>query len=102
MSDLLRVVQGALANVRDHAKAHHVTVTLRYGDREVEVEVRDDGVGFTPGATVPNAQRGFGLNSMRDRVRAHGGEFEVTSTPGQGTVIHARVPAVHAEPVMTG
>lgn len=102
MSDLLRVVQGALANVRDHAKAHHVTVALRYGDREVAVEVRDDGVGFTPGATVPSTQRGFGLNSMRDRVRAHGGEFDVTSAPGRGTVIHARVPVMHTEPVMTG
>lgn len=101
-SDLLRVVQGALANVRDHAKAYHVTVALRYGDREVAVEVRDDGAGFTPGATVTSTQRGFGLNAMRDRVRAHGGEFDVTSAPGSGTVIHARVPAVHAEPVMTG
>ena len=100
-ADLLRVVQGALANVRDHARAHHVTVTLRYGDREVAVEVRDDGVGFTLGATVPSTQRGFGLNSMRDRVRAHGGELDVTSAPGRGTVIHARVPVVHAEPVMT-
>lgn len=101
-SDLLRVVQSALANVRDHAKAHHVTVVLRYGDREVAVEVRDDGAGFTPGATVTSAQRGFGLNAMRDRVRAHGGEFDVTSAPGRGTVIHARVPVTHAEPVMAG
>ncbi|MFC3895607.1 sensor histidine kinase [Lentzea rhizosphaerae] len=101
-SDLLRVVQGALANARDHAKAHHVTVALRYDGHEVAVEVRDDGVGFTPGATVTSSQRGFGLNSMRDRVRAHGGEFDVTSAPGRGTVIHARVPVVHAEPVTTG
>lgn len=101
-SDLLRVVQGALANVRDHAKARHVTVTLRYGDHEVAVEVRDDGAGFTPGATVTGTQRGFGLNAMRDRMRAHGGAFDVTSAPGRGTVIHARLPVLHAEPVTTG
>jgi signal transduction histidine kinase len=101
-SDLLRVVQGALANVRDHAKAHHVTVALRYGDREVAVEVRDDGAGFTPGATVTSTRRGFGLNAMRDRVRAHGGELDVTSAPRRGTVVHARVPVTHTEPVMAG
>lgn len=101
-SDLLRMTQGALANVRDHAKAHRVTVTLRYGEGEVMVEVRDDGAGFIPGAAVTGTRRGFGLNAMRDRVRSHGGEFDIASAPGRGTVIRARVPAMHAEPVMTG
>lgn len=100
-SDLLRVAQGALANVRDHAKAHHVTVTLRYGEGDVAVEVRDDGAGFALGTKVTGTRRGFGLNAMRDRVRSHGGEFDIASAPGRGTVIRARVPAVHAEPVMT-
>src|SRR5690349_9800991 len=46
---LLRVAQGALANIRDHAQAHHVTVTLRHDDDEVTLQVHDDGAGFTPG-----------------------------------------------------
>ncbi|HEX6357924.1 sensor histidine kinase [Actinophytocola sp.] len=89
---LLRVVQGALANVRDHARAGQVVVTLYQDEDHVSVEVRDDGSGFTPGRTATTPERGFGLTAMRQRLREHDGALTVDSTPGHGTVLTARVP----------
>ncbi len=89
---LLRVVQGALANVRDHAFAGRVTVSLAQDDGQVAVVVRDDGAGFTPGRTVAAPRRGFGLDAMRERLREHGGALVVDSAPGRGTVLVARIP----------
>lgn len=89
---LLRVVQGALANVRDHARADQVVVTLYEDGGAVSVEVRDDGTGFTPGRTVTTPERGFGLTAMRQRLGEHGGVLTVDSTPGCGTVLTARLP----------
>jgi signal transduction histidine kinase len=89
---LLRVVQSALANVRDHARADRVTVTLTQDEDHVTVEVRDDGTGFTPGRPVTVPGRGFGLTAMRQRLGEHRGALTVDSTPGHGTVLTARVP----------
>lgn len=89
---LLRVAQGALANIRDHAGAHQVTVTLRVHEDEVTLQVRDDGAGFTPGRPGAAPARGFGLPSMRQRLQAYGGALSVASTPGRGTVLTGRLP----------
>jgi signal transduction histidine kinase len=99
---LLRVAQGALANIRDHAGAGHVTVFLDQDDRRVEVVVRDDGAGFAPGRTTAAPRRGFGLDAMRERLREHGGELVVDSAPGRGTVLTARIPLSAASAVAAG
>jgi signal transduction histidine kinase len=99
---LLRVAQGALANVREHAGAEHVTVSLDQDDRRVEVVVRDDGAGFAPGRTAAAPRRGFGLDAMRGRLAEHGGELVVDSTPGRGTVLTARIPLPVASVVAAG
>ncbi|MFI9580577.1 sensor histidine kinase [Streptomyces sp. NPDC052236] len=92
---LLRVAQGLLANVRDHARAGKVLVTLaRRADGTIALEVRDDGVGFAPGASgAPSAPgRGFGLAAGRDRLGVYGGTLAVRSAPGRGTRALATVP----------
>jgi signal transduction histidine kinase len=86
---LFRVTQESLTNVAKHAEATRVGVTLSYTGPEVLLDVRDDGRGFTPGGGT-----GFGLTSMRQRVRGVGGHVEVQSTPGEGTSVSARVPAI--------
>ncbi|GAB3963578.1 sensor histidine kinase [Actinoallomurus acanthiterrae] len=85
---LLRVAQESLANVRKHAKADRVEVGLAYAAESVRLEVRDDGVGFTPGASS-----GFGLHGMRERVGQVGGTLDVRSEPGAGTAVVVEVPA---------
>lgn len=89
-----RLVQEALTNVAKYANARQVRITLQPGDaQQVEVEVRDDGVGFDPAQQQESAH---GLTGMRYRVEAAGGELAVDSRPGQGTRILARLPAMAA------
>ncbi|MFB6933836.1 sensor histidine kinase [Streptomyces chartreusis] len=93
-SALLRVAQGALANVREHAGAGSAALTLTVLDDEVVLDVADDGHGFDPAALrdSPDGGRGHGLPAMRARLRALGGTLTVESTPGEGTVLSAAVP----------
>ncbi|MEU4196692.1 sensor histidine kinase [Kribbella sp. NPDC026611] len=91
-STLLRATQEALANVAKYAQAGRVGVTLSYLEREVALDVRDDGVGFDPSHRTTSAGGGFGLVAMRQRVEALNGTLEIESEPGSGTAISARVP----------
>ncbi len=85
---LVRIMQEALANVRQHANANNVWVSLGESGAGFEVEIRDDGVGFIE----PTAGKRFGLKSMRERTESVHGELVIDSTPGLGTRIHLRVP----------
>ncbi|MGN6812856.1 MAG: sensor histidine kinase, partial [Thermomicrobiales bacterium] len=86
--ELYRIAQEALANVRRHAKASEVIVTLQADARGVRLTVRDDGVGFTPGAARDGR---YGLLGMRERAALLGGRLRIESRPGQGTTIRATV-----------
>ena len=94
---LLRTVQGALANVRQHSGAHRVVVTLDRTDDAVRLDVVDDGTGFEVGdwaSTAPGsyALGGYGLRSTRARLRELGGGLDIESSPGAGTALSAHVP----------
>lgn len=93
---LLRVAQGALANVRQHAGASRVVVTLTDTGEAVRLDIVDDGAGFDPDqvserGTDPT-HGGYGLRSSRARLRALGGGLDVESAPGDGTALTAYVP----------
>lgn len=85
---LLRASQEALTNVRKHAQARRVSITLSYMGDEVALDVQDDGVGFDPSA----ATAGFGLAAMRQRAEQLGGTVVVESAPGHGTTVAATLP----------
>lgn len=85
---LLRTAQEGLANVRKHAKARRVAVSLSYRPSAVRLEVCDDGAGFDP-----DAASGFGLRGMRERAAQVEGTLDVRSAPGEGTTIALEVPA---------
>lgn len=94
---LLRCVQGALANVRTHARATQVVVTLDATDDTVRVDVVDDGRGFDTDAwwasgAAPSGEGGYGLRATRARLREVGGGLAVESTPGEGTAVSAWAP----------
>lgn len=93
-SALLRIAQGALANVREHAAAANAALTLTVLDDTVVLDVTDDGGGFDPASLPdsPGAERGHGLPAMRARLRALGGTLTVESAPGEGTALSAAVP----------
>jgi signal transduction histidine kinase len=88
-----RVLQEALTNVAKHAGAERVDLQLIEDESSLEVVVRDDGLGFE----VEGRHEGFGLLGMRERIELVGGEIDITSRPGAGTEVRARVPAVRAE-----
>ena len=90
---LLRVAQEALANVRKHAAASQVTLTLSYLDDLVMLDVADDGVGFDP-ATTRAAGGGLGLRAMQERATQLGGHLTIESAPGEGTTIAVELPTV--------
>ncbi len=85
---LLRSVQESLTNVRKHAGADSVTVSVRYAEKSVIVTIADDGNGFMP----DRASGGYGLSAMQSRVAQIFGELSVESAPGRGTVIKVEVP----------
>ncbi|MFE9405970.1 histidine kinase [Streptomyces sp. NPDC006530] len=99
---LLRIAQGALANVREHAGASTAALTLTYLGDQVVLDIADDGRGFTPGPLgvrepAPGV-RGHGLPAMYARVRQLGGTLTVESAPGEGTVLSAAIPLDPREP----
>jgi two-component system nitrate/nitrite sensor histidine kinase NarX len=88
---VIRIVQEALTNVRKHAQARSVLVSIRGNERSTSFVVADDGVGFDPEATA-GSQDGYGLFTMRDRAALLGGTVHVDSAPGLGTTVRASVP----------
>lgn len=84
---LLRIAQSAASNIRRHADAQTVGVTLTYLADAVALDIYDDGGGF-----VVDGAEGFGLAAMRQRVEALGGTFVVESAPGEGAIVAAQIP----------
>jgi len=87
-TELLRIVQEALTNVRRHSGARQVNVAVSSRDGRIQAEVSDDGRGFDPGALPP----GIGTLGMRERTLGLGGRLEVESEPGAGTTIRFEAP----------
>jgi signal transduction histidine kinase len=82
-----RIVQEGLTNSLKHARASHADVTVRYGDDDVQIEVRDDGAGVGT-----NDRLGHGLVGIRERVKIYGGEMTAGTAPEGGYVLSARLP----------
>lgn len=87
---LFRVAQEALNNAGKHAAAGSVLLRLVARERQLQLQVIDDGRGFDP-ALVATAG-GSGLGSMRERLRLYGGQLELRASPGNGTRLRATVP----------
>ncbi len=88
---LFQSVRELLLNAAKHAESGQATVRLEPSGDELHIEVRDEGAGFVPETVMSAPQKlsglsgKFGLFSIRERMKALGGRFEVTSAPGKGT-----------------
>jgi len=85
---LLRITQEALTNVSRHATAFEVGVLLQVYPDRVVLQVADDGRGLR----AEDESRGCGLRGMRERAAFLGGELQIKSEPGEGTVIEVSLP----------
>jgi signal transduction histidine kinase len=88
---LLRATQEALANIRKHAQATAVQITLSYIDDVVVLDVQDNGVAFAGAAASP-LSGGYGLQAMRERAEQCGGSVTLESEPGEGTTVVVSIP----------
>lgn len=91
---LFQAVNELLVNVVKHAQAQNVEVSIRLGGANLKIEVGDDGVGFQMPRMGPHLRErcGFGLFSIRERLRPYGGILQVQSEPGAGTHVILTVP----------
>jgi len=94
-----RLVQESFTNIAKHAKAGQVWLSMAAEHGQVEVSVRDDGVGFD--ATLP-PRSAYGLVGMRYRVEAERGTLALESAPGRGTLIRMTLPSNAAAPTAAG
>jgi signal transduction histidine kinase len=96
---IFRILQESLTNVGRHARASHVRIELRVEGGQLAMVVRDNGVGMYPGDR--RKMHRFGLVGMAERVNMLGGQLEIESIPGRGTVLSLTIPidraAAHAE-----
>ncbi len=91
-TQLLRILQEALTNVRKHARARSVRVALSAPDGHLEATVEDDGDGFDSARFGTTEESTFGLRFMRERAGDVGGTVRVDSVPGGGTRVEVTVP----------
>jgi signal transduction histidine kinase len=82
-----RILQEALTNTLKHAGPAQATVVVRYTQRELELDVTDDGRG-----AEENGAGGHGLIGMRERVAIYGGELQTGPRHGGGYAVHASLP----------
>ncbi|MCX7945411.1 MAG: ATP-binding protein [Hydrogenophilus sp.] len=88
-----RIIQEALTNIRKHAAAQRVEVTLAWRGEQIVLTVRDDGKGVTlNGVSVDLKHDSFGLKLMQDRAALVGGRWRLESAPGRGTTIEVILP----------
>lgn len=88
---LSRIIQEALSNVRRHANATHVNITLEVAGNRLITRVKDNGVGFDPGMISENR---LGLKIMRERAESLGGIFKVISAPDLGSLVEIDLPMI--------
>lgn len=90
-----RVLQESLTNIERHAGAARIDIELRLAPDAIDLSVKDDGAGFTPGTRGQGG--GMGLIGMRERALGVGGALAIDSRPGQGTRVRLHLPAPRRE-----
>lgn len=98
VGNLLLVIQEAVHNALHHGDPRTVRIVIHHqpGRPTTEIEISDDGCGFTPGAQRGPSQGHFGLEGMRERLQRIGGRLSVESSPSAGTAVRATLPRTDA------
>ena len=96
---LFQIARELLYNVVKHAKARNAWVRLDNSQGQIRMQVRDDGVGGISPSTPASShlEDGFGLFSIQERIRLHGGSVAIDSPPGLGTAVTIGCPQRHGD-----
>jgi PAS domain S-box-containing protein len=89
-SAIFRVIQEALTNIEKHAHAGNATISFRHIDSRLDVMIRDDGIGMTPGSD--NKPGCYGLIAMQERIYVLGGTISIENSKPHGVAINVSVP----------
>ncbi|OGP93071.1 MAG: hypothetical protein A2156_09680 [Deltaproteobacteria bacterium RBG_16_48_10] len=89
-----RIVQEALNNIAKHAQANRVEISLMKRDSRIYASIQDNGKGFDLDKALhpESPERGFGIVGIQERVSLLGGQMEIQTRPGFGTLIHFEIP----------
>lgn len=87
---LLSMYKEILGNIIKHARAKNVLVNLRLSAKELEMKLHDDGVGFIPEEAIKEGH--YGLRNMQKRAKELGGDLNLHSGKGKGTLVHLKIP----------
>ena len=96
-----RIAREAVSNAYQHAKAGHIETEVTFGDADLTIRVRDDGIGVDAQVLALGQRCGhWGLPGMRERSESLGGQLYVWSEKNAGTEVELRIPAdtAYAEP----
>jgi signal transduction histidine kinase len=88
---LLRMAQEAITNAVRHAAARTISIVLTCEPDVVTLSITDDGNGFVPAEILSNGIGHFGLRGLRGRATKIGGDIQIQSAPGEGTIIRIAV-----------
>ena len=91
-----RAVGEGLTNIARHAQARQVWVEMQSNESTLTIEMRDDGIGFSPSEVAAQAGH-YGLLGLRERTRLAGGQVEIRSAKGAGTTLRLQFPTPHEE-----
>ena len=86
--NIYRVIQEAVSNAIKHSGCSEIKIDLTDDENRLHISIADDGTGFN----IEDSHTGMGLSTMSDRVKMLGGEIDISSTEGEGTVITIEVP----------
>jgi signal transduction histidine kinase len=86
--NIYRILQEQFRNIIEHSRAKTVVMTLETDDRNVELIIDDDGIGFDPNHQVD----GIGLINIRERAKHLHGQYEIITAPGKGCRLHITIP----------
>lgn len=87
---IFRIVQESLTNIARHADASKARLTMARSGGRLQIEIADNGTGFSAGAL--KKPRSFGIAGMRERVLPLDGTLEISSRPGRGTKLKVSIP----------
>jgi signal transduction histidine kinase len=86
---LFRILQEQMKNIISHSHASHVDIYLQCKDGDIQLIIRDDGVGFNSNQT----HQGIGLSNIYERTRFYNGKVDVQTSPGKGCMLTVTIPS---------